>query len=249
MHRPAHPLTGGADNLVISLRVLLLARTVSRMIGVGGVIRVTGQRIRTDGRVAGQENVTVTAGENDRLTLDPVGVDPVGADPVSADPVGVDRVGVDPVGVDRVGGEPGGGGRGGGGGWGEGGSEERGTNENRSIAERGRAPLGRESSTRHEDPIILDDIQPRDLDRGARAELKPLTKENADWVARHLVAASRALETDPHLAHRHALAAARRAGRIAVVRETLGITAYATGDFGLAVREFRTFRRISGRND
>src|SRR6218665_544818 len=262
MTRPAQHLTGGADNLVIALRVLLLARTVSRMIGVGGVIRVTGQRIRTDGRVAGQENVTVTAGENDRLTLDPVGVDPVGADPVSADPVGVDRVGVDPVGVDRVGGDPVGVDPGGGdpvGGdpgsgsgerrSGERRSDERGTNENRSIAERGRAPLGRESSTRHEDPIILDDIQPRDLDRGARAELKPLTKENADWVARHLVAASRALETDPHLAHRHALAAARRAGRIAVVRETLGITAYATGDFGLAVREFRTFRRISGRND
>src|SRR6218665_626696 len=106
MHRPAHPLTGGADNLVISLRVLLLARTVSRMIGVGGVIRVTGQRIRTDGRVGGQENVTVTAGEKDRFTLDPVGVDPVGADPVSADPVGVDRVGVDRVGVDRVGVDP-----------------------------------------------------------------------------------------------------------------------------------------------
>src|SRR6218665_1842221 len=115
MTRPAQHLTGGADNLVISLRVLLLARTVSRMIGVGGVIRVTGQRIRTDGRVAGQENVTVTAGENDRLTLDPVGVDPVGADPVSADPVGVDRVGGDPVGVDRGGGEPVGGGAGGGG--------------------------------------------------------------------------------------------------------------------------------------
>src|SRR6218665_4014138 len=107
MTRPAQHLTGGADNLVIALRVLLLARTVSRMIGVGGVIRVTGQRIRTDGRVAGQENVTVTAGENDRLTLDPVGVDPVGADPVSADPVGGDRVGGDPVGVDRVGVEPG----------------------------------------------------------------------------------------------------------------------------------------------
>src|SRR6218665_3047685 len=108
MTRPAQHLTGGADNLVIALRVLLLARTVSRMIGVGGVIRVTGQRIRTDGRVAGQENVTVTAGENDRLTLDPVGVDPVGADPVSADPVGVDRVGVDPGGGDRGGGDPGG---------------------------------------------------------------------------------------------------------------------------------------------
>jgi hypothetical protein len=68
-------------------------------------------------------------------------------------------------------------------------------------------------------------------------------------VAQHLVAASRALETDPELAHRHALAAARRAGRIAVVRETLAITAYETGDFALALRELRTYRRISGSND
>jgi 23S rRNA pseudouridine2605 synthase len=87
------------------------------------------------------------------------------------------------------------------------------------------------------------------LDRGARAQLKTLTKENADWVARHLVATAEYLETDPELAHRHALAASRRAGRIAVVRETVAITAYETGDFALALRELRTYRRISGNND
>jgi tetratricopeptide (TPR) repeat protein len=87
------------------------------------------------------------------------------------------------------------------------------------------------------------------LDRGARVELKALTKENADVVAGHLVMAGRLIETDPELAHRHALAAARRAGRIAVARETVGITAYETGDFALALRELRTYRRISGRDD
>ncbi|WP_448809678.1 hypothetical protein [Agromyces bauzanensis] len=102
---------------------------------------------------------------------------------------------------------------------------------------------------RHDDPEIPDSIEARDLDKGARAELKTLSKENADWVARHLVAASVYLDVDPELAHRHALSAARRAGRIAVVRETLAITAYATGDFVLALRELRTFRRISGSND
>lgn len=76
-----------------------------------------------------------------------------------------------------------------------------------------------------------------------------LTKENAEWVAGHLVMASRVVDDDAALAHRHALAAARRAGRIPVVRETLGITAYLTGDFALALRELRTFRRLSGRND
>ena len=102
---------------------------------------------------------------------------------------------------------------------------------------------------RHDDPEIPERIEPRDLDKGARAELKTLSKDNADAVARHLVAASELLEDDPELAHRHAQSAARRAGRVAVVRETLAITAYATGDFALALRELRTYRRISGSND
>lgn len=61
--------------------------------------------------------------------------------------------------------------------------------------------------------------------------------------------ASRLIDEDPALAHEHALAASRRAGRIAIVRETLGITAYANGDFALALRELRTYRRISGKDD
>jgi len=61
--------------------------------------------------------------------------------------------------------------------------------------------------------------------------------------------AVRLLDENPELAHQHVLSAARRAGRIAIVRETLGITAYATGDFALALRELRTYRRISGSNE
>ncbi|TYL51203.1 primosomal protein [Agromyces mariniharenae] len=102
---------------------------------------------------------------------------------------------------------------------------------------------------RHDDPMLPDRIEARQLDKGARAELKTLSKDNADWVARHMVAASEYLDSDPELAHQHALSAARRGGRIAVVRETLAITAYATGDFALALRELRTYRRISGSND
>ena len=68
-------------------------------------------------------------------------------------------------------------------------------------------------------------------------------KENADAVARHLAMAARVIDTDPALAHEHAQAAVKRAGRIAVVRETAAITAYATGDFALALRELRTYRR------
>jgi hypothetical protein len=60
---------------------------------------------------------------------------------------------------------------------------------------------------------------------------------------------ARLIDGDPQLAHKHAISAARRAGRIAVVRETLAITAYTIGDYSLALRELRTYRRISGKND
>lgn len=102
---------------------------------------------------------------------------------------------------------------------------------------------------RHDDPEIPEDVTANQLDKVARAELKSLSKDNADWVARHLVMAGRLIDDDPALAHRHALAAGRRAGRIAVVRESVGITAYALGEFDLALRELRTYRRLSGRDD
>jgi hypothetical protein len=82
-----------------------------------------------------------------------------------------------------------------------------------------------------------------------RVELKTLAKDNADAVARHLVMAARLIDDDPELAHQHAISAERRAGRVGVVRETLAITAYAVGDFALALRELRTYRRITGSND
>ena len=113
-----------------------------------------------------------------------------------------------------------------------------------------RDPYGTKSvRQRHDDPIIPDEVKAGDLDRVARAQLKTLSKENADEVARHLAMAARLIDDDPQLAHRHATSAARRAGRIAVVRESLAITAYAIGDFALALRELRTYRRISGNND
>ncbi|MDX5318211.1 MAG: hypothetical protein LPK38_02445 [Actinomycetes bacterium] len=84
------------------------------------------------------------------------------------------------------------------------------------------------------------------LDKASRTHLKSLNKENSDLVARHLVAAGQYLDTDPELAHQHALAAQRRAGRIDVVREAVAITAYHTGRYADALREARTVRRLSG---
>lgn len=112
-----------------------------------------------------------------------------------------------------------------------------------------RPPRDDDARPRHDDPALPDEVEAKQLDRAVRIELKTLSKENADWVARHLVMVGRLIEVDPALAHKHALAAVRRAGRIGVVRETAAITAYANGDFALALRELRTYRRITGRDD
>jgi hypothetical protein len=98
-------------------------------------------------------------------------------------------------------------------------------------------------------PVIPDEITEQDLELGIRVQLKTLTPENAEKVARHLAMVGLLIDQDPDLAHRHALAAAERAGRIAMVREVVGVTAYTVGDFALALRELLTHRRISGSND
>ncbi|MFF0988696.1 hypothetical protein [Kocuria nitroreducens] len=58
--------------------------------------------------------------------------------------------------------------------------------------------------------------------------------------------AGRYLLDVPELALEHAQAAGRRGGRIAAVREATGIAAYEAGDFALALKELRTFRRMTG---
>lgn len=135
--------------------------------------------------------------------------------------------------------------------WTKGGAPARG---DRTASERepeiDRDPFGTRSvRPRHDDPEIPESVTAADLDRVARNELKTLSKENAEEVARHLAMAARLIDDDPELAHRHAISASRRAGRIGVARETLAITAYAIGDYALALRELRTYRRITGRDD
>lgn len=58
--------------------------------------------------------------------------------------------------------------------------------------------------------------------------------------------AVRLVEDDPAQALAHARAARRRAGRIAVVRETSGVVAYHAGEWAEALSELRTARRMSG---
>ncbi|WP_199421860.1 hypothetical protein [Actinotalea solisilvae] len=98
-------------------------------------------------------------------------------------------------------------------------------------------------------PPLPDDVVAADLDRAARGRLRTLSKDNADGVARHLVMAGRLLDTEPELAYEHAQAAVRRAGRVDVVREAAGITAYRTGRYAEALRELRTVRRLNGSDE
>ena len=79
-----------------------------------------------------------------------------------------------------------------------------------------------------------------------RRDLRGLDKANADLVARHLVAAMYLVDDDPTRALAHGRAAKNRAGRIGVVRETLGVLAYRAGEWAEALGELRAARRISG---
>jgi hypothetical protein len=99
------------------------------------------------------------------------------------------------------------------------------------------------------DPLIPDDVMPAELPREARAELRTVSKETADLVARHLVMAGRLIDDDPKSAYAHAEAARRRLPRIAVVREAVGLCAYANGDWAEALAELRASRRINGSVD
>ena len=58
--------------------------------------------------------------------------------------------------------------------------------------------------------------------------------------------AGRLLDDDPELAYRHALSARRLLPRLAIVREAVGLCAYATGRYAEALAELRATRRMSG---
>ena len=102
------------------------------------------------------------------------------------------------------------------------------------------------ATERSDDPTLPDDVTAGDLEASVRRDLLSLDKANAESVARHLVMVTRLLEEDPALALEHARAARRRGGRIGLVRETAGITAYNAGEWQEALSELRTAKRITG---
>jgi len=58
--------------------------------------------------------------------------------------------------------------------------------------------------------------------------------------------AGRLIDDDPATAYQHAQAARKLLPRLAVVREAVGLCAYANGEWALALAELRASRRING---
>jgi tetratricopeptide (TPR) repeat protein len=96
------------------------------------------------------------------------------------------------------------------------------------------------------EPDIPEEITGEELDKSLRAELLSLSPENAKVVSRHLECLALYADSDPLLAHKHGVAAAHHAGRLAVVRESAGLAAYRAGFYEIALKELRAANRISG---
>ena len=97
-------------------------------------------------------------------------------------------------------------------------------------------------------PRIPADIEAKQLAPEIRRELSTLDRATADAVARHLVAAGELIDDDPEAALSHARAARARSGRIAAVREAVGIAAYHCGDWSQALGELRAARRMGSKS-
>ena len=87
------------------------------------------------------------------------------------------------------------------------------------------------------------------LSSDERERLRGLSKEHAENIGLHILAAFAQEEDDPQNALEHAKWVARQASRIDFARETLAFIAYRQGDYKLALREFRTAYRMNGFQD
>ncbi|MBU3691891.1 MAG: hypothetical protein FGM47_00010 [Candidatus Nanopelagicaceae bacterium] len=96
------------------------------------------------------------------------------------------------------------------------------------------------------EPAIPEEITGKELEKREAFSLQSLAIENAEMVAKHLVALNMFLESDPERAYWHGQSAVFRAGRVAIVREKAGIAALHFKKFDVAIRELRAAQRISG---
>ncbi len=99
---------------------------------------------------------------------------------------------------------------------------------------------------RPDEPKMPKGIEWRMLTTDDRERLRGLSKEHAENIGLHILAAYTLEESNPELALEHAKWVARQASRIDFARETLAFVAYRQGDYKLALREFRTAFRMNG---
>lgn len=123
----------------------------------------------------------------------------------------------------------------------------------RSGPDRGRRPEPQASvpdgaTDSRQAPAIPSDIDAKQLAPEVRRELSTLDRTTADMIARHLVAAGELIDEDPEAALAHAQAARTRSGRIAAIREAVGIAAYRCGDWAQALAELRAARRMGSKS-
>lgn len=82
-----------------------------------------------------------------------------------------------------------------------------------------------------------------------KARLRGLSKEHAENIGLHMLAAYFLEDEDQQWALEHAKWIAHQASRVELARETLGLIAYRAGDYKLAARELRTALRMNGEID
>lgn len=102
------------------------------------------------------------------------------------------------------------------------------------------------TNRRPDEPKMPKGLEWSMLSKDERERLRGLSKEHAENIGLHILAAYAQEENDPKNALEHAKWAAHQASRIDFARETLAFVAYRQGDYKLAMREFRTAYRMNG---
>ena len=105
------------------------------------------------------------------------------------------------------------------------------------------------TARRPDEPVMPKGLEWSMLSSDEKERLRGLSKEHAENTGLHILAAYALIDDDPKAAMEHAKWVARQASRIDFARETLAFAAYRTGDYKLALREFRTAYRMNGYAD
>ena len=96
------------------------------------------------------------------------------------------------------------------------------------------------------EPVMPKGLEWNMLSKDERERLRGLSKEHAENIGLHILAAYTLEADDPQAAIAHAKWAAKQASRVDIARETLAMVAYRQGDYKLALREFQTAFRMNG---